>query len=105
MSWFSHSRTIDDLDELSNKANDATRAGRWDEAEKLCRRLREQYPDEIDADDRTAQLHMARKDFIGALPYARTALQKARANPDKFAPELVADLAEHVDFIEKKAGA
>jgi len=102
MSWFSHSRKIDHLDELSNAANDAIRAGRWDEAEKLCRRLRELYPDEVDADDRLAQLHVAQNDFAGALPYAQAALDMARNNPDKFDPELVADLAEQVDFIGKK---
>jgi len=90
------------LDEWSNRANDAIRAGRWTEAETLCRRLREQYPDEIDADDRLAQLHRAQNDFAGALPYAKAALDMARNNPDKFDPELVTDLAEQVDFIEKK---
>jgi len=104
MSWFSHSRKIDDLDELSNKTGDAIRARRWDEAEKLCRRLRELYPDEIDADDRMARLRLAQDDFVGALPYAKTALENARANPEKFDPELIADLAEQVDFIEKKTG-
>ena len=103
MSWFFHSRKIEDLDELSNAANDAIRARKWDEAEKHCRRLRDLYPDEVDADDRLAQLRVAQNDFAGALPYARAALNMARNNPDKFDPELVTDLAEQVDFIEQKA--
>lgn len=102
MSWFSHSRKIDGLDELRNKACDAIRAGSWDQAERFCRKLRDQFPDELDADDRMAQLRVAQQDYAGALPYARTALQRARASPDKFHPDLVADLAEQVDFIEKE---
>lgn len=103
MSWFFHGRNIDDLDGLSNAACDAIRARKWDEAEKHCRRLRELYPDEVDADDRLAQLRVAQNDFAGALPYARAALNMARNYPDKFDPELVTDLAEQVDFIEKEA--
>ena len=104
MSWFSHGPKIDDLDELSNAANDAIRSGKWDQAEKLCRRLREFYPAEVDADDRMAQLRLAQNDFTGALPFAQAALDIAQNNPEKFDPELVADLAGQVDLIRKKTG-
>jgi tetratricopeptide (TPR) repeat protein len=104
MSWFFHSRKIDDLDELSNKANASIRAGQWDEAERLCRKLREQFPEEIDADDRLAQLYQAQKNYLKALPFAQAALDRAQHNPDKFAPELVDDLTEQVALLKKKAG-
>jgi len=99
-----HGCKIDDLDGLSNKANDVIRAGQWDEAERLCQQLREQFPEELDADDRLAQLYQAQKNYVKALPFAQAALDKARRNPKKFDPELVADLAEQVDFLQKKAG-
>ena len=102
MFQFFHGRKLNDLDELSNKANDLIRAGQWAEAEKLCQRLREQFPEELDADDRMAQLHQAQKDYAKALPYAQAALDKARRDPEKFDPELVADLAEQIDFLKKK---
>lgn len=101
---FLHKPNIDDLDELSNRANDLLRAGQWDEAEKLCRKLKEQFPDEIDGDDRAAQLYQKRKDYKKALTYAQAALLKAKGNPGKFDAELVADIEEQVDFIKEKAG-
>jgi len=93
------------LDELSNKANDSIRAGQWDEAERLCRKLREQFPEEIDADDRLAQLYQAQKNYVKALPHAQAALEKARRSPEKFAPELGEELEEQVAYLKKKAGA
>ena len=102
---FLHKPNIDDLDDLSNHANELIRAGQWDEAEKLCQKLREQFPEEIDGDDRTAQLYQKRKDYKKALSYAQTALYKARRNPGKFDAELIADLKEQVDFLKEKAGA
>jgi tetratricopeptide (TPR) repeat protein len=105
MFQFLHRRKIEDLDELSNQANEAIRAGRWTEAESLCQRLRAGFPEELDADDRLAQLHKAQKNYAKALPYAQAALDKARHNPEKFDPELVADLEDQVDFLKKKTGA
>ena len=94
-----------DLDELSNCANDMIRAKRWDEAERLCLRLKKEFPEELDADDRLAQLYQAQENYAQALPYALAALDKARRNPDKFDPELAADLEEQVAFIQKKVGS
>jgi tetratricopeptide (TPR) repeat protein len=104
MFQFLHRRKIDNLDDLSNKANEAIRAGKWQEAERLCQCLREAFPEEIDADDRLAQLYQAQKNYVKAQPYAQAALEKARSNPDKFAPELIADLEEQVEFIQEETG-
>lgn len=92
-----------DLDTLSNRANDLIRQAKWDLAQEICERLRVEFPDEIDADDRMAQLHAARKQWAPALAHARAALDKARANHEKFDPELVADLQEQVAFLKSKA--
>ena len=93
-----------DLDDLSNLVNDMIRAKRWDEAERLCQRLRQEYPSELDADDQLAQLYQAREDWPKALVHAQAALDKARGNPAKFDPELVADLEDRVAFVKEKAG-
>lgn len=98
-------RVETDLDELSNRVNDLIGARQWEEAERLCQRLREQFPEELDADDRLAQLYQAQANYAKARPYAQAALDKARHNPEKFSPELVADLMEQVDFLRKKTGA
>jgi tetratricopeptide (TPR) repeat protein len=100
--WF-HRRKIEDLDELSNQANDCIRAGKWQDAERLCQRLRENFPEELDADDRMAQLYQAQQNYAKALPYAQAALDKARRHPEKFDPELVEDLSQQVAFLKQKA--
>jgi tetratricopeptide (TPR) repeat protein len=92
-----------DLDELSNRANDMIRAKRWEDAERICLRLKKEFPEELDADDRLAQLYQAQEHYAKALPYAQAALEKARRHPAKFDPELVADLEEQVAFIRSKA--
>lgn len=102
---FLHGRNIEDLDELSNEANDLIRAGKWEKAEKLCQKLRDTFPEEIDGDDRSAQLYQARKEFDKALAYARSALSKARGNPEKFDPELISDLEEQAAYLKEQAGS
>lgn len=91
-----------DLDDLSNRANDLIRQGEWEEAGRLCRRLQEEFPEELDAEDRLAQLYQAKGDYPQALLHAKAALDKACGNPDKFSTELVADLAEQVAFLGKQ---
>lgn len=93
-----------DLDTLSNEANDLIRQGQWERAQAACQRLRKEFPDEIDADDRLAQLHEAQGHWAQALVHAQAALEQARRQPEKFDPELVTDLAERVtEFTRKTA--
>jgi lipopolysaccharide biosynthesis regulator YciM len=94
-----------DLDTLSNEANDLIRQGQWDRAQTVCERLRKEFPDEIDADDRLAQLHEAQGHWSKALAHAQAALAQARQHPDKFDPELVTDLAERVTTLARKASS
>lgn len=77
--WHKHYRfvTDDPLTNLSNDANDLIRAGRLDDAEALCRRLLEDYPDEIDGHERTAKLLEARGDKRAAADSMRKALAMA----------------------------
>jgi tetratricopeptide (TPR) repeat protein len=63
----------DDLDELSNRANDLIRAGRLAEAEDACRLLAEEYPDQIDQYDRLAQLREAQGQYAEAAALYRKA--------------------------------
>jgi tetratricopeptide (TPR) repeat protein len=92
-----------DLDALSNEANDLIRQGQWAQAQSICERLRQAFPEELDADDRLAQLHEAQGHWPHALAYAQAALAQARRHPEKFDPELVADLAERVTRLTRKA--
>ena len=92
-----------DLDELSNSVIDCIEQKQWSKAEELCGRLRELFPEEIDADDRLAQVYQARENYAKAIPYAQAALDKARRNPDKFHTDLIASLEEQLDFLKEKA--
>src|SRR5262252_9152786 len=53
----------DDLDEISNGVVDAIKAGRLDDAERLCQQLAERYPDYIDPIERYGMLYEARGDY------------------------------------------
>lgn len=92
-----------DSDALSNQANALIRQRKWAAAQAICERLRTEFPDEIDADDRLAQLHAAQEQWASALVHAQAALDKARRHPEKFDPELVGDLEEHIVFLKSKA--
>jgi tetratricopeptide (TPR) repeat protein len=59
-------KAADELDELSNQVPALVRAGRLDEAEAVCRTLKEKYPDQIDWLERGAMVAKARGDNKGA---------------------------------------
>ena len=99
--WHQHYRfvTDDPLTNLSNDANDLIRAGRLDEAEPLCRRLREDYPDEIDGHKRTAQLLEARGDKKAAAACLREALAMALTQ-DGFEEESYRRMRDQISRLE-----
>ena len=53
---------FDDLDDLSNSVPALVRSGRLEEAEAVCRTLKEKYPDQIDYLERGAMVAEARGD-------------------------------------------
>jgi hypothetical protein len=94
-------KDVAELDELSNKTNDLIHAARWDEAARCCRELQERFPDETDGDERFSQYYTARNDFALAKAHTQAALDKAAAQPAKFDPELLADLREHIAYLDE----
>ena len=63
-----------DLDDLSNQVTELIKLGKYDEAEDVCRKLRKQYPDQIDGLHRTAELLEAMGNYDKAAKfYKRTA--------------------------------
>jgi tetratricopeptide (TPR) repeat protein len=78
----------DDLDEMSNGVVAAIKAGRLDEAERLCQQLADKYPDLIDPIERYGMLYEARGDYPQAADHYRRAADYARTH-EGFDPELV----------------
>ncbi len=68
------------LDELSNAVVDRIREGKLDEAERLCKKLAEDYPDMIDPLDRYALLYEAKGEYARAAELYRQAAAFAQTS-------------------------
>ena len=90
---------LTNLANAANAANDLIRAGRLNEAEPLCRRLREDHPEEIDGHQRTAPLTEARGDKKAAAARMREALATALTQ-DGFEEESYRWLRERISRLE-----
>jgi len=94
------------LNDMSNEVVDLVNAEKWDEAYRACERLKEQFPDEIDADQRFSMYYEYRGDFAKARDHVQHALEIAQADPDKYPKELVESLQTDVKYLDDchKAG-
>jgi len=63
----------DDIDVLSNSAVDLIKEGRFDEAERACKQLLDEYPEQVDGLERMAMLEEARRNYPLAAEYYRKA--------------------------------
>ena len=70
----------DELDELTNSVPALIREGRLDEADAVCARLRDEYPDVVDGLDHQARVYEARGMNREAARYYREAAAFARAH-------------------------
>ena len=89
-----------DLDEMSNRAVDLIRAGRLDEAEKACRELTEQHPDQVDGLMRFGMLYKARGDKARAAEYFRKAAAFMQSRPGWFDDEYIRAMSDEADALE-----
>lgn len=76
-----------DLDELSNQVPELIKQGKYDEAEEVCQKLLEQYPDQIDGLHRSAELFEAMENYDKAITFYN----------------LTAEFAEKADGFEQEA--
>lgn len=91
-----------DLDDLSNQANDLIRSQRWPEAEAACRELLDRFPDEIDGHWRFYECFKAKGDFHSATPHARATLEMSEFGggfDPGFPAQLKKDIARFEDAI------
>jgi tetratricopeptide (TPR) repeat protein len=85
-----------DLDDLSNQVPDLIEQKKFAEAEDVCNRLIEQYPEQIDCLHRYAELFEAQEEKQKAAVYYRKAAD--------FAEQADGFDQNTVDFFRKKAG-
>ena len=92
----------DELDELTNQVPNLIRAGRLDEAEGVCRELKQRWPDMIDWRDRFAEVYEARKQYAKAAEHYRMAAEYARTH-DGFDDDSIRCHVESAERCESKA--
>jgi tetratricopeptide (TPR) repeat protein len=86
------------LDQMSNGTVDLIRAGRLDEAERMCHRLLDEFPDLPDGHMRLGQLFRARGEPKKAAEHLRLAAAVARSADDD--PALPLSLETEADSID-----
>ena len=77
------------LDKLSNRALDAIEAGRYAQAEQLCKKLLRLYRKTPDGHERMAMLRQAQGHFENAARHYGKLLEMIQENPRDFDPETV----------------
>lgn len=89
------------LEKMSNDAVDLIHAGKFDEAERVCHRLLDMFPDLPDAYIRFGQLFRARGEPKRAAQHLRLAAAACRALTDD--PDMPASLDAEADALDRLA--
>ncbi|MBE7449297.1 MAG: SEC-C domain-containing protein [Kofleriaceae bacterium] len=89
------------LDKLSNDAVDLIHDGRFDEAERVCHRLLDEFPDLPDGYIRFGQLFRARGEHKKAAQHLRLAAATCRALSDN--SDMPASLDAEADALDRLA--
>ena len=85
------------LDKLSNRALDAIEAGRYDQAEQLCRKLLRNHRKAFDGHDRTAMLREAQGRFQEAARHYSKLLEMMEKDPTGIDSETIQYVTEKRD--------
>jgi len=94
---------LDDIDRISNRAVDLIEEGRLDEAEQICQRLLEEFPDLPDGLMRTAAVREARGQRREAAAYYRKAADVQIKNDPEYGQEFAASLRAQADELDAEA--
>ena len=95
---------VEALEELTNRANDRIRSKQWAEAEVCCRRLIEQFPEEIDGHHRFYEYYTARGDFLEAKNHAQATLAMVESR-EGFDPQFPAEIKEDIAAFDEQIQA
>ena len=77
----SHSFIECDIDELSNSVIDLIESKDYDKAKETCRKLQEEYPDQIDGIERFSSVYEAEGNIEKAVEYYLKTVEFMRNNP------------------------
>jgi tetratricopeptide (TPR) repeat protein len=91
-----------DLDALSNKARDAIKARKYDEAERRCQKLLREYPEVLDGHWCSAELREAQGRFQEAAEHFTKTLEMIAQTPEAFGKRLVQNLTARRDQVLAK---
>ena len=97
-----HINAGDELDRLSNSVLDLIDDRRFDEAEAVCRKLKEEYPDQIDWLERGALVAEARGDNKAAADLYRRCIAFAREH-EGFDEEMSEWMVEEINRLDPGA--
>ena len=84
------------LDKLSNQVSELIQQEKYDEAEEVCRKLRKQYPEQIDGLHKSAELFGAKGEYDKAITFYKKAAD--------FAEQADGFDQNSVEFFRNKAG-
>ncbi len=87
------------LDDLSNSVIDLIASGDFEKAQEVCRKLRQQYPDQVDGIWRLAMVHEARGERTEAAKLYREAADFMRLH-EGFDEESIAEIIESARRME-----
>jgi len=91
-----------DLDRLSNSVLNLVKTGRLDEAENACRRLLDEFPDQVDGIERLVEVHKAKENYSLAADYAQQTAAFMRERKDDFDSELIAHFEKEARNLKEK---
>lgn len=91
---------IDQLEQLSNHANDLIHAKEWEKAHTACLELKERFPREIDADMRFSEYYKAKGEPENELKHLQQYLKQIEKDPEEFDDEILEDI--RADIVELK---
>ena len=79
------------IDDISNSVIDLCKEGKFDEADIVCQKMRDEYPDMVDGLDRQAMVYEKRGDNKKALEFYIKTLEFMKKEPDAFDYDWVED--------------
>lgn len=93
-----------DIDLLANSVMDLIQAKKFDEAENVCRKLLDQFPEQVDGLSCSALVFQAQENFLKAADYTEKAIAFMRKRKDEYDSEIIEEMEKDLQNLKKKIG-